>query len=243
MRTKPDWLSPQTYVADRLPRDEPSSSSLSSSSWPAGLVAVLGLLLALPLACLLYLSAIALAGPLLAETPSAGRADVLVVLGGDGPARAQHAVSLLADRRADQVIVTGDGDCTFIAADIIRGSGIAPERVAIECRSGSTWQNAEFSCPILARLKAGHALIVTSWFHEKRALMSFRALCPAVAYAPAPVPPPKRLATLVFGPDGPQIAKEYVKLAAYWLRTHLPAAAGGPANSGNPGRLPAGEPA
>lgn len=224
MSAGPDWLSAAPFEARRHPS--------GARRLPAGLIAALGLLLALPAACLVYLTAIVLAGPLLAEAPVREKADLLVVLGGDGPARAQHAVGLLKEGLADAVLVTGDGDCTFIAADIIRGAGIAPARVAIECRSGSTWQNADFSRPILARLKARHALLVTSWFHEKRALMTFRALCPGITFKPAPVPPPKRMAKLVFGPDGPQIAKEYVKFAAYWLRIHLPAAAGGPAPLG-----------
>ncbi|HEY4203086.1 MAG TPA: YdcF family protein [Devosiaceae bacterium] len=181
-----------------------------------------------------YPAAIALSGPLLGALPTAGKADVMVVLGGDGPARADYALSLWRQRAAGKVLVTGDGDCTSIR-DVLVAGGVPDADVTIECRSGSTWENAEFSAPILTAMGAHSALIVTNWFHARRALESFNAMCPGFSFSVASVPAPP-FATIVTGPYGSMVMAEYPKTAVYalrlWLRGVLggaPQAAGGQA--------------
>ena len=146
-----------------------------------------------------------------------GRVDAIVVLGGDGPRRAYRAASLYRAGVASQVIIAGDGDCTFIRQMMIE-KGVPPEVIQMECQSRNTWENARFSVPMLIEAKVRRAVIVTSWFHSRRALACFRAAAPWVAFASAPVEPEWSSWRFVEDPDGGRILLEYVKIAWYILR-------------------------
>lgn len=166
------------------------------------------------LAITAYFAAIALSGPLLDTGTVPAKADVMIVLGGDGPARADHASVLWRQRVADKVLVTGYRDCASIRDRLVAG-GVPPADIAMECRSRSTWQNAEFSAPILLSHQVHSAIIVTSWFHARRALASFQTMCPGMSFTVASVPAPS-FATIVSGPYGPAVAQEYIKTVWYW---------------------------
>jgi uncharacterized SAM-binding protein YcdF (DUF218 family) len=168
------------------------------------------------LAITAYFAAIALSRPLLDTDAGAvpAKADIMIVLGGDGPARADHALALWRQGVAAKVLVTGYGDCASIRDRLVAG-GVPPADVTMECRSRSTWQNAEFSAPILLSHRVHSAIIVTSWFHARRALASFQVMCPAMHFSVASVPAPA-FATIVSGPYGPAVAGEYVKTVWYW---------------------------
>ncbi|MDB5562039.1 MAG: hypothetical protein JWN11_1457 [Hyphomicrobiales bacterium] len=161
-----------------------------------------------------YVAGIMLSTLILAAPNEIARADVMIVLGGDGPTRAAYATQLWLSGAASHVIVTGTGDCAFIAATMVAG-GVDPARILLECQSRNTWQNAEFSAPLLSRLKAHSALIVTSWFHSRRALLTFESVCPSVSFTVAPVAPPSSFWQIATGPYGLAIAEEYVKAAIY----------------------------
>lgn len=195
---------------------------------PAGLLA----LSAAILVAAVYLGGIAAAKALLDSEETIPHADVMIVLGGDGPSRAAHAADLWLEGRAHRIIVSGSGDCTYIAGAMI-AKAVSPYVITIECRSGSTWQNAEFSAAILSRMKPETAIVVTNYFHERRALLSFRHFCPGVTFAPASVPPVSFRET-VFGVYGRAITKEYLKLAVYAVRARLASIFGNmrPANGG-----------
>src|SRR5690606_22317418 len=81
-----------------------------------------------------YLAGILFSDPLLAGRTQLTGADLIVVLGGDGPSRAQKASRLWLDGAAPQVLVTGSGDCMHIRAAMI-GRGVDPQAIRTECRS------------------------------------------------------------------------------------------------------------
>jgi uncharacterized SAM-binding protein YcdF (DUF218 family) len=164
-------------------------------------------------------SALMLSAP---EGAPRGGADALVVLGGDGPARAAKAAELWELGLARHVIVAGDGDCRHIRSAMIR-SGVPREVIAIECRSGNTWMNAVESAGLLEASRTRSAILVTSWFHTGRATRVFERICPGIRWFSIPTEPPS-IFEAAFGPYGPAIAKEYVKVAAYRLREWLLAA-------------------
>ncbi|CAH1654310.1 conserved hypothetical protein [Hyphomicrobiales bacterium] len=154
---------------------------------------------------------------LLSVHSEAGSADAIVVLGGDGPRRAYRAASLYRAGVAPQVIIAGDGDCQFIRQMMI-DRGVPGAVIQTECRSRNTWENALFSVPMLIQAKVRRAVIVTSWFHSRRALACFRAVAPQVAFASSPVEPEWPSWRLVADPDSGRILLEYVKVAWYMLR-------------------------
>ncbi|PRD41618.1 YdcF family protein [Phyllobacterium phragmitis] len=163
------------------------------------------------------LAAIFWADPQLTIRGETGKADVIVVLGGDGPARAVHASELWLEGTAPIVLVSGDGDCLSIRRDMIR-NGVSPSAILVECLSGSTWQNALYSAPFLERLNVRNAVVVTNWFHSRRAVESFANTCPRINWMSSVVEPPETFLETVFGPYGIAILKEYPKLLWYRLR-------------------------
>jgi len=180
----------------------------------------LGGLLLLGLALLaVYAAAIVLSGPLLGAPDAAGRADVMVVLGGDGPARADQAAVLWRRGAAPRVLITGRGDCGTIAGRMAAG-GVKRAAIMLECFSANTWQNAEFAAPLLAGMGAHKVLLVTNWFHARRALASFRAQCPDLDFSVDSVAAPS-FAEIATGPYGPAVLQEYPKTAFYAVRLWL----------------------
>jgi uncharacterized SAM-binding protein YcdF (DUF218 family) len=191
--------------------------------------AVAGLVLVGLVPIIVYAAAILLSGPLLGLPDAAGKADVLVVLGGDGPARADRAAALWRAGAAPRVLVTGRSDCGTIAGRMT-AEGVSKGAITLECRSASTWQNAEFSAPLLARMDAHEVLLVTNWFHARRALASFAARCPNLHFGVAPVAPPS-FAEIATGPYGPAVLQEYPKTVFYALRLWLAGAGVGEARA------------
>jgi uncharacterized SAM-binding protein YcdF (DUF218 family) len=166
----------------------------------------------------LYLGGIVLSDPLLTIRSKPERSDVIVVLGGDGPARAVRASALYEAGLAPRVLVTGDGDCTFIAERMIK-EGVAPASIELECASGTTEENAFFSAPLLGAAKIRTAIIVTSWFHSRRAIETFVAVMPSIEWRSVPTEPPSSTWQIATTRQGLQIAKEYPKTVIYaWRR-------------------------
>lgn len=163
------------------------------------------------------LAAIFWADPLLTIRGDTARADVIVVLGGDGPARAVHASDLWLEGRAPVILVSGDGDCFSIRYLMIH-RGVPRSAIQVECVSGSTWQNALYSAPYLERLNVRRAVMVTNWFHSRRAVESFTAICPHINWMSSVVEPPDTFWGTVLGPYGLAVLKEYPKLLWYRLR-------------------------
>src|SRR5690606_14314991 len=69
------------------------------------------LLVILPCAVLMGLAAMFFSEPVLTLQDDGGKADVIVVPGGDGPPRAVEAARLWKEGRSPVIRVTGDGDC------------------------------------------------------------------------------------------------------------------------------------
>jgi len=98
-----------------------------------------------------------------------------------------------------------------------------PDKVIhLETQSQNTKQNAEFSLAILREAGITNAIIVTSWYHSRRALNCFRKTAPEMQFYSRPS---------YFGLDrsewsrngvGVHIRAEYVKLLGYWVRYGIP---------------------
>jgi uncharacterized SAM-binding protein YcdF (DUF218 family) len=114
------------------------------------------------------------------EIPMA-RADAIVVLGGEAEGRPREAARLHRAGVAPLVFVVGVGDAER-GRQVLLSEGVPASRIVIEPRSCSTVQNAEFSGPLLEAAGVKRALLVTSRFHTRRALGTFRKQLPGIEF-------------------------------------------------------------
>ncbi len=157
------------------------------------------------------------ADPLLTVRTGTRPSDVIVVLGGDGPRRAGKAVMLYREGVAPHILVTGDGDCLSIR-DAMVERGVPQAAITVECKSRDTRENGLFSAPLLARMQARRVVLVTSWFHTRRALAAFNAASPRIALMAAPVEPHPEPLERLREVDATRAALEYVKIGWYAVR-------------------------
>jgi uncharacterized SAM-binding protein YcdF (DUF218 family) len=168
-----------------------------------------------------YALAIVLAEPLLAvRTGHPVQADVIVMLGGDGPSRAAETIRQYRAGIAPRVLISGDGDCVDMKPMLL-GGGVPEDAILSECESGTTWENATLSAPILAELGVTRAVLVTSGFHMRRALSCFRMSNPEVEWSTVPVKRYRSYTFLIFNVEGTRVAREYVKLLWYAARYRI----------------------
>lgn len=125
------------------------------------------------------------------------RYDVVILLGGavsaygstpeepawnDNVERLLEVRSLLADGRAERVLVTGGSlgsglptEAEYLSRELQR-LGIAQERIMVEAKANNTRENAVFTKSLVEPLGAKKLLLVTSAFHMPRAMGCFEAV-------------------------------------------------------------------
>jgi uncharacterized SAM-binding protein YcdF (DUF218 family) len=142
--------------------------------------------------------------------------DAIILLGGEPQARPLEAARLFREGLAPRVLVIGTGDNDWNRRLLIK-NGVPADRIATEKSSTSTFENAEFTRPILAAQGVKTAMLVTSSFHARRALATFQQRIPEVRFG---------IATSRIGwwdtPQGrPQENRwamiEIAKLTGYWI--------------------------
>lgn len=144
------------------------------------------------------------------------KADVLVVLGGGGAERAARAAELFKAGEAPLIICSGLGDCDANQRQI-KSKGVPAGSVTTECRSHSTSENARFTIPLLKSRGAKRVVIVTTWYHSRRALHCFQHYAPDIQFFSRPAlqtssdPTQTKMRVLR------RMLAEYVKLPGYWF--------------------------
>lgn len=144
------------------------------------------------------------------------RADVLVVLGGAAPERPRRAAELYLAGVAPLILVSGEGDAESNAS-LLEKEGVPPAAIILEERSASTLENARFSVPLLRQRGARRIILVTSWYHSRRALACFEQVAPDLVFYSRPsyfhyphgLANPSEMTSLE--------RRELVKLPGYWL--------------------------
>ena len=140
----------------------------------------------------------------------------MVVLGGGAAERPERAAELFTNQAAPRIIVSGWGDCT-INRHLLIEDGVPAKAIGLESQSRNTRQNAEFTVKLLREQKASHVILVTSWYHSRRALATFRHYAPEITfysrpsyagYARADWPGPRYIGHIYW---------EYPKLLGYWV--------------------------
>jgi uncharacterized SAM-binding protein YcdF (DUF218 family) len=125
------------------------------------------------------------------------KADVLIVPGGT-PDRAMRAAELFKAGEAPRIICSGLGDAEVNAA-YLTNSGVPITAIILESKSRTTRENAEFSIATLRQMGAHRVIIVTSWYHSRRAVACFEHYAPDIKFYSRPA---------YFGYPGKQLAGE-----------------------------------
>ncbi|MBM3861877.1 MAG: YdcF family protein [Verrucomicrobia bacterium] len=113
------------------------------------------------------------------EQPVTQPMDAIVVLGGDPGDRAPHAAELYKKGVASLVIVAGDGGGL---AHALKMAGVPSSAIIQEAGSRTTWENARNVAPILEERGIVKVVLVTSWWHTRRALACFQTVISAVSF-------------------------------------------------------------
>jgi uncharacterized SAM-binding protein YcdF (DUF218 family) len=153
--------------------------------------------------------------------------DVIVVLGGDTGRRSARALELYQHGAAPRVIISGRGDCHEMRV-FLAGKGVPADAIQVEPDSRSTRQNAMFSVVLLRaspKKVAGKrtegeklkVIIVTSWFHSRRALNCFRHYAPDIEFVAAPTVTDRPKSHWPNRYERGWVLSEYVKLVGYWV--------------------------
>lgn len=97
-------------------------------------------------------------------------------------------------------------------------NNVPADAVRAEVQSVNTWQNANFSVPMLRALGARHVILVTSWFHSRRALACFRKAAPEMEFISLPTVADRPEIHPITKRDRGRVSYEYIKLVGYWVR-------------------------
>ncbi len=144
-------------------------------------------------------------------------ASAMVVLGGDAYGRPARTAELFKAHAAPLVIASGDGDCDEMVR-ALKQNGIPESAIWREEKSGSTKENAEFSAALLRKAHLTSAIVVTSWYHSRRALNTFRKAAPDIHFYSRPSYWGLERSMWSQHGIGSHIRTEYVKLLGYWVR-------------------------
>ena len=145
------------------------------------------------------------------------QADILIVPGGGGGERAKWAAQLFTNAVAPKILLTGAGDYRGHRA-ILMAAGVPRDAILIESKSATTRENAAFSAELLKEQGIRKAVVVTSWYHSRRALASFEHFAPDIRFYSCPSRYAYARADWKRAGIGRFVWEEYPKLAGYWLR-------------------------
>jgi len=117
----------------------------------------------------------------LVMTPCEGQADAIVVLGGGGPERVVHGIQLYRQGVAPRLWFTGDRpvpempDFTDgqLARDMAARVGIPVNDIGL-LNTSSTWEDGQQIAVGVKQKGLCRIVIVTNWYHSRRALAVIR---------------------------------------------------------------------
>jgi uncharacterized SAM-binding protein YcdF (DUF218 family) len=140
----------------------------------------------------------------------------MIVLGGDIVDRPKRALELYKQGAAPNVIISGAGDCGEVRTFLV-GKGVPESAIELEGKSHSTRENALYSIPLLKTMGAKRVVIVTSWFHSRRALHCFQHYAPDIDFVSSPTVQDLPKSCWPNKYERGWVIAEYVKLLGYWV--------------------------
>jgi uncharacterized SAM-binding protein YcdF (DUF218 family) len=166
---------------------------------------------------LLVVAAIIFPQPFLCVDSGPVKAEVIVVLGGGSHERPERAAELFKEHAAPRIIVSGLGDCENNRRLLVQ-AGVPANVIEMETQSRTTRENAQFTINLLREQKPKRVILVTSWYHSRRALACFRHYAPEIKFYSRPSYFASARADWSHNRIGSRIRLEYVKLLGYWAR-------------------------
>jgi uncharacterized SAM-binding protein YcdF (DUF218 family) len=148
---------------------------------------ILRIALAFLIVCALAVAAFAFPQKFLCVDSGPVKADVIIVLGGGTGLheRPERAAQFFREHDAPRVIVSGAGD-DMINRRILIEQGVPASAIQLESKSETTAQNAQYTIKLLRAEKIHSAIIVTSWYHSRRALNCFEHYAPDIKFYSRP---------------------------------------------------------
>lgn len=144
-------------------------------------------------------------------------ADVIVLLGGGSHERPERAAELFKAQAAPRLIISGEGD-DEINRQLLIQAGVPAGAIQLEGKSRTTRENAEFTVKLLRAEKVRRVIIVTSWYHSRRALKCFEHFAPEIKFYSRP-------SYFAFAREdwtrlgiSKRMRLEFLKLPGYWIR-------------------------
>ncbi len=177
-----------------------------------------------------------MAEPLRVADPPRPVEAIVVIAGGAGESgkagggyqeRVKHAVDLYRAGYAPRLIFSSGFVFAFREAEVMKGLavalGVPPEAVLLEEKAASTYENVVFVRNILEERGWGSVLVVSSPYHMRRAMWTFRKSAPGLEVVASPVPQ-----TQFYAHEGGAsleqiggILHEYAAIAHYWWKGRL----------------------
>jgi uncharacterized SAM-binding protein YcdF (DUF218 family) len=166
---------------------------------------------------LLVVAAIIFPQPFLCVDNGPVKADVIVVLGGGSHERPERAAELFKEHAAPRIIISGLGDYEINRRRLI-AAGVPANAIELETQSRTTRENAQFTVKLLREQKQKRVILVTSWYHSRRAVACFRHYAPEIRFYSRPSYFASARADWSHNRIGPRVRLEYAKLVGYWVR-------------------------
>ena len=171
------------------------------------------------------------ASPLKLDEPPAAADAIVVFAGGVGESgkagggfqeRVSHAVNLYKAGHAPRVIFSSGYVFTMQEAAVMKSvamdNGVPANAIVLEERAATTFQNVVYTNRILVNNGWRSVLLVSSPYHMRRAMLTWRKVSPDVAVTPVPVPN-SEFYTHSWGASFDQIRgilHEYAAIVSYW---------------------------
>ncbi len=165
---------------------------------------------------ILVLAALAFPRQVLLIDTGEMHADAIVVLGGGSGERPTRAAELFRSGAAPKIIVSGAGDAAGNRL-LLMNRGVPSSAIELEPNSKTTRQNAEFSMPLLRAAGAKRVILVTSWYHSRRALNCFRHYGAGLEFYSSPSYYGFERADWSRDHLARRIRVEYLKTVGYWV--------------------------
>ena len=146
------------------------------------------------------------------------KSDVIVVLSGETRDRTKQALELFKLGYAKKIIVSGrEDDKTRITLGLLE-SGIPVDKIIIENSSRSTFENAKNTSKLLKKLQISSIILVTSWYHSRRATAVFKSVDPTITITSVPTQSECIADLLKDRRTMDRVMAEYMKLGYYYMK-------------------------
>lgn len=143
--------------------------------------------------------------------------DVIVLLGGGVHERPLRAVELYKQHAAARIIITGAGD-DELNRQILLQNGVPASAIEVENQSKTTRENAVNTLKLLRAEHVNRAILVTSWYHSRRAEKTFEHYGPDILFYSRPSYFGFATEDWKKNGTGKRMRLEFLKIPAYWIR-------------------------